>query len=824
MVGAAIRSLIRRAGSSVTIITMLAIAIGVNTAIYSVAKAVVFAPLPFPHPEQLVQIFEGDVNERYQPGGENMFSSVRPGMFQDWHTQARSFQSMSVGRRMQATLMSENHASVVDGFQVDDAFFQTLGVPARLGRYLMAEDYSGNSRVVVLGDRIWREHYNADPAVVGRNIVLDGATNKVVGVMPPGFLPTRNDRDPQVWLPLVWNPETKYSRVMWGHFVYARLKDGVTLNQAQAEMDGIAARIHMAFPDCGAAPVVPLDAYLFGNHERLFTLLLVAAGLVLLIACANVANLLLARALERQHEFAVRSALGASRKDILRQVFIESLVLAGIGGLLGAALSPLLVRPALALLPRVSRIPRLDQVHLDWNVLLFTLLISTGAGLLFGMAPALRASSSKIALVLKSRGRTASTGRNEGRLNDALLIGEVAFSVVLLVGGALLTHIFLKQFLADPGFRPAQSVALQLVIPTDHYGTYESGGKNVLRQQLYTRLNQAAQSLANIEAAGLCDKLPLRQFWNPWGFSIDGRPPLTTGLDGYPAISSALGIPVHGGISVQIVSPGYFPALGIPLVRGRLLNEHDGPNAPMVAVINEATARRYFPGEDPVGKPITLEMTSFAPRMTIVGVVGDIRMDGMDHPAAAELFWPTLQIPSANTWLVARTRDNTGSIASALRQVVQTIDPEIGVVETTSMSSEVGNSIWRERFSAVLLGLFATLALLLAAGGLYAVISHAVERKSHELGVRLVLGANTVHIARAVLGHGIRVWAVGVTLGILLALTVGRLLVNQVYRIGELAWMLPAVASLLLILTIAACLPPLRRALTLDPLMTLKSE
>ena len=413
---------------------------------------------------------------------------------------------------------------------------------------------------------------NGDSSIVGREIVLDGAGYRVVGVMPPGFLPTGGrGRDPQYWLPLRWDPATKQSFELWGNWVYARLKDGVTLAQAQSEMDAVAGQIRAAHPidySLGAI-VAPLDGYLFGNHERLFVILLAAVALVLLIACANVANLLLARGLGRQREFAVRAALGASRATILRQVLAESLVIAGVGGLAGVALSPLLTRPALALLPATSHIPRLDRVHLDAGVLLFTLLTSLVAGLLFGVAPAIRAAQGNLSLALKSGGRGTSLGRNEGQLSDALVVVEVAFSLVLLVAGGLLTRTFLKLLHTDPGFRPEQSVAMRLSIPKYRYGAYEIGGKNAPRQLLYDRLGRSAQSVASVQVAGLAEKLPLRQFWNPWEVSIEGRPP-ADGPDGRPMISRRWGLLEQGQVSQQPVSPGYFGALGIPLLRGRV--------------------------------------------------------------------------------------------------------------------------------------------------------------------------------------------------------------------------------------------------------------
>jgi putative ABC transport system permease protein len=807
---------------SLIAISVLALGIGANTAVYSVAKGVVFAPLPFPKPDRLVLIFEADLGERFQPGRFNL-SSVRPGTFQDWHEQLRSFETMAAVHDMRATLMDGDRASVSSGFRVGEGFFETLGVPARLGRYFTATDYDG-APVIVLAERMWRERYNADPSIIGREIVFDGAARQVVGVMPAGVLPVRYGSAPQFWIPLSWEPANKYSFVDWGFTVYARLKDGVTLAQAQSEVDGVTAHMRTVHPSDfeGGAIVAPLNAYLFGNHERFFALLLAAVGLVLLIACANVANLMLARALERHREFAVRAALGASRVAILRQVLVESLVIAIAGGLLGAALSPLLMRPALALLPP-DNVPRLDQVQIDTGVLMFTMLISIFAGLLFGVVPAIRAGRGDLSLTLRAGGRGSSLARSERRLSDALMVAEIAFSLVLLVGAGLLTRTFLKLLRTDPGFRPEQAIGLQLSIPTYRYGVYEEGGKNPPRQALYDRLNESVRSIAGVQVSGLTFKVPSLQIWNPDDLGIEGRPPAMH--NGEPMILKRWGIPKHGLISYQTVSPGFFAALGIPLVRGRLFDDRDRAGAPLSALVNQALVRKFFPGEDPIGRRIVVDRgTNFLRRMTIVGIIGDARLDRVDQPALPEVFVAMAQLPTADTWIVARARGQADSIGSALREAVHDIDPEIGIVEMITMSNAIGDSLWRERFSALLVGLFAGLAALIAAGGLYAVISHAVQRRTQEMGVRMALGANSTQIARTVLAYGFRVTASGIAIGAVLTLTADRLLARQAYPVSDLPWIFAAVAGFLSILTVLACWVPLRRALAVDPVAALRSE
>ena len=820
------RSLLRRPGLSLMIVTMLALAIGSDTAIYSVAKAVILTPLPFPEPDRVVHLFEGGERDRYQPGRENGFISVRGGTFHDWREQCHSFERIAAARMAQS-LLGGDHAIVVDSLLAGDGLFETLGVPPELGRYFNADDYaSSGSRVVVLSDRLWREHYGADVSIVGRDIVIDGGATRVIGIMPPGFYPSRWN-DPQLWQPLRWDPATKYSRALWGHITYARLKDGVTLEQAQAEMNLVTARIRDQHPedyDHMSAVVAPVAGYMVGNYERLFWLLLGAVALVLLIACANIANLMLARSLEREREFAVRTALGASRWAILKLVLSESLVLSGMGGVLGALISPLLARFALALLPGASRIPRLDQVHLDGSVLFFTASISILAGLLSGIAPGLRAARGDLSNGMKDGGKGSSMGRKERRFTDALVVAEVALSLVLLLGAGLLVQAFRKLLHDDPGFRASNAIALQLWVPSHRYGPYEVGGRNVSREQLFERLERTVSGLSGVDAVGVTASLPLRHTPNPWAISIEGRMPLAPNQSSGGAVSRKSGLPKHGSVSIQRVTPGYFSALQMPLVRGRLFEDRDRPDTPMPALVNETAARKFFPGEDPIGKRLTVDMTSYFPRVTIVGVVGDSKLNGMDREVYPEVFWPMAYLPSSSAWLVVRARGSAESIAEAVRNAVHNVDPDVPIVELSTMTGVLADSLWRQRFAATLVGLFAVLAALIASGGLYAVISYSVARRTRELGVRLALGAGGVRIARSVLGHGLRVTTAGIGLGSALALVAGKLVAQQVPDLRESPWMLAAVAGLLILLTVFACWVPVRSALAIDPLDALRTE
>jgi predicted permease len=822
-----LRLLRKKFAFSLIAIGVLALGIGANTAVYSVAKGVVFAPLPFPNPDRLALIFEADsaeLGQRFKPGARNL-SSVRPGTFQDWREQSRSFAYMAAIQFARPTIVEGGQSFVTNAFRVGDGFFETLGVPARLGRCFTADDFVGDGqKIVVLAYRLWRERYHADPAIVGREIILDGASHRVVGVMPQGFLPTAYGDDPQLWFPLHWDPVAKRSFVLWGHIIYARLKDGVTFAQAQTDLDVVATHMRAAHPRDfeGGAIVAPLEAYLFGGHDRLFALLLAAVGLVLFITCANVANLMLARAFERQREFAVRSALGASRSAILGQVLTESLVIAIAAGILGAALSAMLARLALAFLP-AGNLPRLDQVRIDPGVLVFTMLISILSGVLFGIVPAVCAGRGDLWLTLRAGGRGSSSSRNERRLSDALMVAEVAFSLVLLCAAGLLAQAFFKVLETDPGFRPDKVIALRLAIPSYRYGAYEEGGANLSRKGLYRRLDESVRSVSGMEVTGLTRKVPILQFWNPDGISIEGRPPLIE--KGEPRMMKRWGIPDHGMIDYQTVSPGYFAALRIPRVRGRVFDERDGPNAPLAALVNQAMVRKFFPDEDPIGRRIVVDRgTSFLRRMTIVGVVADVRLDGLDQRAQPEVFAAMAQFPSEDTWIVARASGDTESIGRALQKAVRDVDPEIGIVETIPMLRVIADSLWRERFSALLIGLFAGLAAMIAAAGLYAVVSQAVEQRTQEMGVRLALGAARGQIARTVLGHGFRVTLAGMAIGTVLVLALSRVVERQAYPVGDLPWIFASVVGLLSMKTLIACWVPARRAVNVDPLAALRAE
>jgi predicted permease len=826
----AARTLAKRPGFTAVVVITLALGIGANAAIFSVVNAVIFKPLPFRDPAALVHVWEGRNGERYKRGEDSRFISVRPGTFHDWREQSRSFESMSAYSWRTMMLTGGDKAEALWAHHVADRFFETLGVQAQLGRAFNAGDYGPDApRVVILSHKLWRNRFGADPAVIGREVSLDGQAHTVVGVMPQGFYPTRFFSAPDLWTPRWFNAEEKYNRVSWGLTTVARVKPGVTLDQAHAEMLLVAKNIEQANPEhyqnMGAV-LVPVDAELIGSQGKLFFFLLGAVALVLLIACVNVANLLLARATDREKEFSVRAALGASRGRLVRQLGAESLLLAGAGAAFGLALAYAGLRPVVALLPETGGVPRLDSVKLDLTPLAFTLLVTLGAGMLFGVAPALRAARVDLNESLKEGSRGAASGQRSRRLGELLVISEVALSLALLVAAGLLAQSFRRMRQIDPGFAPEKLLTLQIRVPEFRYGKFEVGGRNASRARLYEELERRIAALPGVTSAAVASKLPMKHLPNPWGVSVEGRgAPAPNQDEGRGAISRKTGLYIHGSTSDQRVSPAYFRTLGLKLVRGRLLDERDMGETPMVAVVNETFARKFFSDEDPVGKRVTVDYTSWFPRITIVGVVADVKLNALDRQPFAEMFWPIAQAPSRDVWLTLRTNVEPPALAASVQREIRAIDRDLPILELSSMEGVIVDSLWRPRFSAVLIGLFAGLALLLAAAGIYGVMSYQVGLRTREMGLRMALGADRRRIFSLIIGRGIKLALAGAIIGAAVSLALGRLVAGQLYGVSAYdAPTLVGVSLILIAVATLACYLPARRATRVDPMVALRAE
>jgi putative ABC transport system permease protein len=826
----ATRTLIKRPFFTLLVIGTLALGIGANTAIFSVTNAVILKRMPFKDPDRVVHLWENNKRGvRYRRGQDSGFIYARPGSLNDWRERSQSYESMSGYRWATMMLTGAERAEMVWANRVCDNFFETLGVGAQLGRVFTGKDYELSAPpVVVLSDALWRNRYGADPGVIGRAISLDNVAHTVVGVMPTAFYPTRFE-SPQLWAPYAFTAEDKTNRVAWGWTVFARLKPGVSIEQAEAEMDLIAARLEQAYPEhyhnMGAV-IVPADAEIIGSLGRLFFLLLCAVGLVLLIACVNVANLLLVRAAEREREFAVRAALGASRGRVVRQLLTESLLLASLGGALGLFLGSLGVRYLLALLPASANVPRLDEVRLDWRAFVFTACVALVTGVLFGLVPALRAARPDLNEGLKESGRgNAAIGRRR-RLGRLLVTGEVALSFLLLVGAGLLVQSFIRLQSTDPGFVASQLLTLEIRVPDYRYGKFAEGTKNEGRVRLYEELERQLSSLPGVESAAVASKLPVKHGPNPWGISIEGRPaPPPSGQDVGAALSRKAGRYHHGSIAINRITTGYARTLGLRLLRGRLFDEHDTAEATMVALISDTTARKYWPNEDPIGQRFTVDYTSWFPKMTIVGVVADIKTDKLDKPQYPEIYWPQAQAPSSSARVLIRTKVDPESMAAAVREEIGRIDRDLPVLDVSAMDGVIADTLWRPRLAAWLLGLFASLAVALSAAGLYGVLSYSVSQRTQELGLRMALGAQGRDVLLLVIGEGMRLVVIGLAVGLAAAFALSRFVASQLYGVkatdpltfGGVALSLACVALL-------ACWLPARRAAKTDPMASLRHD
>jgi putative ABC transport system permease protein len=591
-------------------------------------------------------------------------------------------------------------------------------------------------------------------------------------------------------------------------------------------MDTISDRLTAVYPadyDNMCAVLVPVAGEIVGAHQQLFYTLLGAVGLVLLVGCVNVANLMLARSAERAQEFAVRAALGARRGRLVRQMLTESVLLAGLGGLLGLVVARVSVPMALALLPPENAVPRISEVTIDWVVFAFTLGVSVVVGVLFGLAPALRVSQSRLQNNLKEMGRGTSLSRR-GRIFGSLLVtAEVALSLFLLIAAGLLLRSFMLLQSIDSGFDTARVLVMELTVPLHRYGVYEVGGANPPRARLYRDLAREARNVPGVQTAALTALLPLKHGPNPWGISIEGRGAPADEDRGGAARSLRTGLYHHGSISIERVTPEYFATMGVSLVRGRLLDERDTAGAPLVTLVNETFVKKFFPSEDPVGRRITADMTSYFPKLTIVGVVADNKMHGLDREPYPLLFWSIEQLPSINASLVVRTAGAPDSVAKAVRGTIARFDPDLAVKNVMTMDAVVDDSMWRQRFATFLLGVFAGLALLLATAGVYAVISYSVSQRTQEVGLRIAFGATPRKILGLVVGYGLRLTVAGVLAGIALSLMFRSLVASQLFGISATDPLtIVAVSSALMLVALAACTVPAIRVLRIDPVEALR--
>jgi putative ABC transport system permease protein len=798
-----IRTLRKSPGFTAVAVLTLALGIGANTAIFSVVNAVLLRPLPYKDDSRLVVI----LNKGRNP--------VAPANFIDWRSQSRSFSHMGAAEYWTPNLTGTDNPEKLWALHITPDIFPMLGVQPLLGRvFLPEEEEAGKEHEVVLSYPLWQSRYAGDPGVVGRSVKLSGETYSVVGVMPRDFkfAPFWATKA-QLWAPLALGSRVT-DRDGSSLRVFARLKPGVTLEQAQAEMSGITSRLEREFPDTNQdMQVVSLREKVVGNIRPALLVLLGAVGFVLLIACANVSHMLLVRAAARREEIALRTALGAGRWDMFRQFLTESVALAFMGGCAGLLLAVWGVRVLLALSP--DGIPRVETVDVDGYVLLFALGISLLTGLAFGIAPAWKATAVNLSDVLKEGERGSSEGLHRNRLRGLLIGSEFALAVVLLAGAGLMVRTFLALQHVDPGFDPQGVLSMVVgVAGTEQAAAGHTGN-------FYREVLQKVSAVPGVESASGINHLPLAG--DEWGFSfhIEGRPPERPGEDLVA--------------TYRVVFPGYFQTMRIPILRGRDVTDADNLRSPGVIVINEYLARRYWPGEDAIGKRITFDDPAKNPSwLTVVGVAKNTARSNWVSPPEEEVFLPYLQNrayldtpspPFAYLTLVVRASRDPAALAPDIREAIRSLDKNIPISEIQTMNQVVAEANGQSRFYMVLLGAFAVVALVLAGVGIYGVMSYSVSRRTHEIGIRMALGAQSRDVLKLVVFQGIFQALAGVAVGLAGALALSHLMAGLLYGTRPTD-PVTFVAAVLVLggVAVAASYIPARRASKVDPMVALRYE
>ena len=797
-----VRMLSKHPGFTAIAVLTLALGIGANTAIFSVVNAVLLRPLPFADPEQLVAVLAVNVRS----GGEQ-FGGASPADFLDWQTQNSSFASITAYSGGSVIMAGAEGAGQFAAARVANGFFEVYSARPLLGRTILPEENMvRGDRVVVLSHRLWQRRFGGDPNIVGKTFTIGGRSTTIVGVMPPEF------KEPiyaEAWTPLLMDSGEMKPRESRYFTVAARLKPGVSLQQAQAELDVIANRLAAAHPETNAnwgVRLVPLHERGVTSVRPALLVLLGAVGFVLLIACANVANLLLARATARHKEVAIRTAMGATRGRIVRQLLIESLLLALIGGAGGLLLALWGVDAITGLVPSDWRFPRLDESRIDVAVLAFTLGVSALTGLLFGLLPALKASNPNVYEALKETGRSSTAGLRLQRLRGLLVVSEIALTLLLLVGAGLLMKSLLRLQQTNLGFDPQKLLTVNVIPPlTQKYRQDEQ------RALLYQRILEQVGTLPGVESVAASSGPPLASFGLNFAFEIEGR--ATDPSDKREAFYSA-------------ISPGYFRTLGIPLRAGREFTERDTKDALPVAIINETMARRFLPNTDPVGKRIKIKHYMSEPvSHEIVGVARDAKQMTLGDATEIEMYVPHQQHPWLGTALVVRTKVDPTSIIPAVGRAVASVDKDQPVSDAKTMEQLISESVAQPRFYTLLLGIFAGIALLLAAVGIYGVMSYSVAQRTHEIGVRMALGAGRGDVLRLVVGQGMILTLIGIAIGLTAAFALTRLMSGLLFGVSATDPVVFAgIALLLAVVALLACFIPARRATKVDPMVALRYE
>jgi predicted permease len=794
----ALRALRRTPGFTAVVVLTLALGIGANSVMFSVIDAVLLRPLPYRDPASLVSVYEA------RSGSSDARAPVASGNYRDWRDRNRVFDAAALYRPRSMNFTGTGEPERLDVTLASANLFTVLGVAPEIGRpFTAAEDGAGDALTALISHRLWETRFGSDPGAVGRAVTLGGRSYTVGGVMPASFKFPNAGVD--AWLPLALGEDAWSDRGAHNYNVVARLKPGVTLERARAEMRAIAARVAAENPDIQrewTASVYSLSGELAGGARPVLLVLAGAVGFVLLIACANVANLYLARAASRSREIAIRTAIGAGARHVVRQLLVESVLLASLGGAAGLLVAAWGARAVNVLRP--AGLPRAEEVAVDGRVLLFTAGLSLLTGVLFGLVPALQAARPDLAEVMKQGAKGTSGGPGRARTRSALLVAEVAFSLVLLVGAGLMLKSFARLHDVNPGFATERLLTARVTLPPTKYDS--TAKKAAFADALLPRL----RALPGVRGAAVVSSVPLTGQNAQYGYWIDGRPPAT-----------ASDVPVA---VVRSATADYFRAMQIPLRRGRFYE--DRPGGPREAVVSEALARAHFPGEDPIGKRVHPARPDAEP-VEIVGVVADTKHLALDESAPPQMFLANSH--GAETFgafsVVVRAAGDPMALAGALRREVRAIDRDLPLADLRTMDEVIDRGTARQRLSSGLLAGFAGLALLLASVGIYGVIAYASAQRAREFGVRIALGANDRHVLRDVLGGALRLTTLGVALGLAASLALTRVLQSQLYEVSPTdPAVLAGISLLLTAVALVASYLPARRATAVDPITALRAE